>query len=111
MLHPKTCNSSIKHCVLLPLPDDNPPPVFAAGAPDLSNKPIWVARKVKRKKQFNVTLDDRRYPDQSHGFDVILHNVKGSPILRGRKHPAPPIDNIDPHFLSCHDKACHGAKL
>jgi hypothetical protein len=111
MLHPKTCISSIKHRGLLPPSDNNPPPVFTAGAPDLSNKPIRVARKVKGKKQSNVFLDNRGYPNQSHEFDVILHNVKGGPILCQRKHPALPIDNIDQRFLSHYDKARQGVKL
>ncbi len=80
MFHPKTCVSSIKHCGPLPQRDGNPPPVFTAGALDLSSKP---------KKQSNVFLDNRGYPVQSHKFDVILHNVKGGPILCRHKHPAP----------------------
>jgi hypothetical protein len=111
MLHPKTCIISIKRCDLLPRPDGNPPPVFTACTPNLSNEPIRVARKVKGKKQSNVFLDYRRYPNQSHEFDVILHNIKGSPILNWRKHPAPLIDNIDPRFLTHYNKVHHGAKL
>jgi hypothetical protein len=111
MLHPKTCIIRIKRHGPLPQPDGNPPPVFTTCAPNLSSKPIRVARKVRGKKQSNVFLDNRGYPDQSHEFDVILHNVKGGPILCWRKHPAPPIDNIDPRFLLHYNEAHHGAKL
>jgi hypothetical protein len=70
-----------------------------------------VARKVKGKKWFNVFLDNRGYPNQFHKFDVILHNIKGGPILCRRIHPSPLIVDIDPQFLSHYDKARHGAKL
>ncbi len=73
--------------------------MFTAGAPNISSEPIQVARKVKGKKQSNLSLDNRGYPNQSHEFDVILHNVKGGPILHPRKPPALPIDDIDPRFL------------
>jgi hypothetical protein len=111
MLHHKTCISSIKHCGLLPRTDGDPPPLFTAGAPNLSNKPIQVATKVEGKTRSNIFLDNHRYPDQSHKFDVILHNVKGTPILRQRKHPAPSIDNIDPPFLLHYNEVRYGAKL
>ena len=111
MLHPKTCIISIKCRGPLPRPDGNPLPVFTACAPNLSSKPIRVAKKVRGKKQSNVFLDNCGYPDQSHEFDVILPNVKGGPILRWRKHPASPIEDIDPRFLLHYKEACHGAKL
>jgi hypothetical protein len=85
--------------------------MFTACASNLSSKPIWVARKVKGKKRSNIFLDDRGYPDQSHEFDVILYNIKGSPILCQRKHQAPPNDGIELRFLSHYNKACHSAKL
>jgi hypothetical protein len=111
MLHPKTSIISIKRHGQLPRMDGNPPPLFTACAPNLSSKQIRVARKVKGKKQSNVFLDDHGYPDQSHEFDGILHNVKGGLILHRHKHPALPIDDIDPHFLLHYDEARHRAKL
>jgi hypothetical protein len=68
-------------------------------------EPIRVARKIQGRKQQNVFLDDRGFPDQSHDFNVVLHNVTGGPILRKRKHPAPDINNIDPRFASTYDEA------
>jgi hypothetical protein len=111
MLHPNTCIISIKHRGLLPQPDGNLPLVVTACAPKLSGEPIRVARKVKGMKQSNIFLDDCGYPDQSHEFDIILHNVKGGPILHRCKHPALPIDNINPRFLLHYSKARHGVKL
>jgi hypothetical protein len=61
-------------------------------------EPICVARKLRGKKQSNIFLDDCGFPDQFHEFDIILHNTKGSPILRKRKHPASPLEDIDPRF-------------
>ena len=83
--------------------------MFNADVP--TGEPIRVARKIKGRKRPNVFLDDRGFPDQSHEFDVILHNVDGGPILRRRKHPAPPLDDIDPRFHSVYDEALHGDKL
>ncbi len=91
------------------LPDSGPYPMFNADMP--TGEPIRVARKIKGRKRPNVILDDRGFPDQSHEFDVILHNVDGGPILRRRKHPAPPLDDIDPRFHSVYDEALHGEKL
>ena len=70
-----------------------------------------MAPQTRGRRRPNVFLDDRGYPDQSHEFDTILHNVCGGPILRRRKHPAPPLDEIDPRFLSHYDESVHGEKL
>jgi hypothetical protein len=59
----------------------------------------------------NVFLNNRGFPNQSHKFDVLLHNIQGGPILRKRKHKAPPIDKIDPRFHSYYNKKRHGKKL
>jgi hypothetical protein len=66
---------------------------------------------VRGKKRQNVFYDDRGYPDQSHDFDVLLHNIGGGTILRKRKHPAPPLDDIDPRFFAVYDETAHGATL
>ncbi len=59
------------------------------------------------KRRSKVFLYNNEFPDQTHEFDIILHNSKGEPILCKRKHPAPPLDNIDPCFEAHYDKACH----
>ena len=78
------------------LPELDRPSIFTSTDP--SGEPIRVPCKIRGKKRPNVFLDDRGFPDQSHKFDVILHNVQGGPILRKRKHDAPPLNDIDPHF-------------
>ena len=95
-------------CQLQP-PDSGPPPIFTAEPS--AGEPIRVTRKIKGRKQPNVFLDNRGFTDQSHEFDTILHNVKGGPILRRRKHPAPPLDDIDPRFHAVYDESLHGDKL
>ena len=92
-----------------PLPEFDRPGVFTSTDP--SGEPIRVARKIRGKKRPNVFLDDQGFPDQSHEFDVILHNIEGGPILWKRKHAAPPLDDIDPRFLSQYDEKIHGKKL
>jgi hypothetical protein len=66
---------------------------------------------VRGKKHPNVFYDDRRYPNQSNEFDVLLHNIDGGAILHKRKHPFPPLDDIDPKFFAVYDEATHGANL
>jgi hypothetical protein len=101
-------SSLIGQGVLQP-PDSGPLPTFAADMPPA--EPICVARKIKGKKRPNVFLDNCRFSNQSHEYGIILHNVRGGPILCKLKHPAPPIDDIDPHFRSHYGKAHHGNKL
>jgi hypothetical protein len=104
-----TCrNSRFRHGPVPP-PDSDPLPSFAANA--APGKPIQVAQKIKGKKCSNVFLGNHRFLDHSHEFDILLHNVNGGPILRKHKHPAPPLDNIDPRFYSTFDEAHHGEKL
>ena len=94
-------------------PDDCPPPAFTLHDRPSSQpgEPIRVARKIRGRKCPNVFLDDRGFPDQSHEFDVVLHNINGGPILRCRKHPAPNLDDVDPKFASTYDEATHGKRL
>jgi hypothetical protein len=58
-----------------------------------------------------VFYDDRGYPNQSHEFNILLHNIYGSAILCKRKHPAPPLNEIDPKFFTVYDEATHGKNL
>jgi hypothetical protein len=102
-------DNSIPSTTVIPPPDSDPPPAFTSEAP--SAKPIWVTRKIRGKKRSNVFLDDQGFLDQSHKFDIILHNIQGGPILRKRKHVAPPLDEINPRFHSHYNKARHGQKL
>jgi hypothetical protein len=85
---------------MLQPPDSGPLPSFVADVPITkpTTKPIRVARKIHGKKWSNVFLDDCGYPDQLNEFDILLHNVKGGPLLHKRKHPALPLDDIDLHF-------------
>ena len=56
-------------------------------------------------------MDDRGFPDQSDEYDTLLHNVDGGPILRKLKHPAPPLDVLNPSFHFPFDEALHGDRL
>ena len=79
--------------------------------PPITSEPIRVVNWVSGKKRQNVLYDDRSYPDQSHDFDVLLHNINGGTILQKRKHPIPPLNDIDPRFFAVYDEAAHGATL
>jgi hypothetical protein len=96
-------------CVPSVPPDNNLPPIFIAVNP--TAEPIKVALRLRGKKRQNVFYDNRGFANQSHKFDVILHNIDGGCILRKCKHPAPSLDDIDPLFYSTYVAAIHGAKL
>jgi hypothetical protein len=97
---------------ILKPPYSGPPPSFSVDVPiKPTMAPIRVTRKIRGKKQSNVFVYYCGYPDQSHEFDILLHNVKGGPILRKHKNPAPPLDDIDPCFKAHYDKATHGTRL
>lgn len=87
---------------------------FSALAPSLSEDtgPIRVAAKPKKgSKRKNVFVDDRGFPDQSDEFDTLLRNVDGGTVLRKRRHPPRPLDDIDPEFNVQYDEALHGEKF
>jgi hypothetical protein len=86
------------------------PPSFSF-AINASAKPIQVAARVRGKKHQNVFYDNQGYPNLSHEFDMILHNIDGGTILRKRKHPAPPLDEVDLNFFVKYNEADHGATL
>ncbi len=46
-----------------------------------------------------------------HEFNVIFHNIDGGTILRKCKHPALPINEVDPSFFVAYNEATHGAIL
>ena len=56
-------------------------------------------------------MDDRGFPDSTHDFDTLLHNVDGGSTLRKRKHAAPRLDEVDPDFDGAFDEALHGERL
>ncbi len=65
--------------------DSIPPPVFTIEAPS-----------AEPRKRLNMFLNKRGFPNQSHKFDVLLHNIQGGLILRKHKHKVPPNDEINP---------------
>ncbi len=98
---------------MLKPPDSGPLPSFAVEVPITkpTTKPIRAARKIRGKKWTNLLLEDCEHPNQSNKFGILLHNVKGGPILCKCKHPAPPLDDIDPRFKAHYDEATHGTRL
>jgi hypothetical protein len=88
-----------------------PPPIANSLATDASAEPIRVDKRVCGKKRQNRFYDDRGFSDQSHKFDVLLRTIDGGTIVQKRKHPAPPLDDIDPCFFVAYDEAKHGATL
>jgi hypothetical protein len=88
------------------------PPTINPTTPP-SEPPIRVTPKIRGTagKWKNVFIDDRGFPDQSNKFNSLLHNVDGGNILRKQKHPAPPLDTIDPRFHAVYDKKLDGEQL
>jgi hypothetical protein len=90
-------------------------PSSYSAAPVVSSPPgdiIRVAAKGKcRKRSRNVFADDRGFPDLTDDYDTLLHNIDGGPVLRKLRHPAPPLDEIDPSFNFIFDEALHGVRL
>jgi hypothetical protein len=78
-----------------------------------SEPPIRVTPKIRgiAGKWKNVFINDRGFLDQSDEFDSLLHKVDGGTILCKQKHPAPPLDAIDPHFHAVYDKKLDGKQL
>jgi hypothetical protein len=78
-----------------------------------SEPPIRVMPKIRGTagKWKNVFINDRGFPNQSNKFDSLLHNVDGGTILCKQKHPAPPLDAIDPRFHAVYDEKLDGEQL
>ncbi len=71
--------------------------------------PIRVADKPKHQKWAqNVFVDDCGFPNKTEHYKALLCNVEGSIILQKLKHPAPPLDEVDPLFFCTYDEAKHG---
>jgi hypothetical protein len=61
--------------------------------PSQEQHPISFAPKPKRRKCLqDVSLDNRGFPNQSDGYDTLLHGINGGPILWKLNHPQPDID-------------------
>ena len=73
--------------------------------------PIKPAIRQRGKRKVNSFIDNRGFPDQSEEFDNVLHGVHGGNILRKRRHPAPPIDQVDDAFFDVYNESKHGEKL
>jgi hypothetical protein len=78
-----------------------------------SKLPIRVTPKIRGNagKRKNVFIDDRGFPNQSDKLDSLLHNVDSGTIFRKQKHPAPPLDAIDPRFHAVYDEKLDGEQL
>jgi hypothetical protein len=104
-------HSDINHAIAIKpsaAPNAKPPETPAL------QSPIRVTPKSKpkgSKRAKNVFHNDHGFPHQSHEFDTILHSINSGCILCKCKHPAPPLNTIDPNFYAVYDKALHGAKL
>ena len=92
--------------------------IFPAAPPSQPTTPpsgdiIRVAAKGKggRRRIKNVSADDRGYPDLTDDHDTLLHNINGGTVLRKLKHPAPPLDEVDPSFTFAFDESLHGERL
>jgi hypothetical protein len=59
----------------------------------------------------NVFADNRGYPDLTDDHDTLLHNIDGGTVLRKLKHPARPLDEVDPSFTFTFDESLHGERL
>ena len=70
-----------------------------------------VAGGKRGRKRPNVFYNDRGFPDQSDDYDYLLHGVDGGRVIRKRKFPAPPLDDIDPAFRCDFIEELHGPKL
>jgi hypothetical protein len=74
--------------------------------------PIRVADKPKHQKRAqNVFVNDCRFPNKTKHYKALLHNVEGGVILQKLKHPAPPLDKVDPLFFCTSDKAKRGKQM
>jgi hypothetical protein len=69
-----------------------------------SSAHLCVTDKPKHQKgAHNVFVDDRGFPDKTKHYKALLCNVEGGIILQKLKHPAPPLDEVDPLFFCTYD--------
>jgi hypothetical protein len=76
---------------------------FSTGAQAVQeSSPIRVDPKPKCCKHLqNVFLDNRGFPNQSNGYDHVLHGVDGGLILWKLRHSQPDLEAaIDPAYYS-----------
>ena len=77
-----------------------------------SGAPIHhVAGGKRGHKRPNVFYNDRGFPDQSDDYEYLLYGVDEGRVVRKRKFPAPPLDQIDPTFQCDFIEELHGPKL
>jgi hypothetical protein len=93
---------------MLQPPDSNPQPSFAVDVPIAkpTTKPIRVVQEMVQ-----YISEQLRISQQLNKFDILLHSVKGGPILCKRKCPAPPLDDIDPRTKPHYDEATYWTRL
>jgi len=74
---------------------------------------IRVAAKGKggHRRLKNVFAVDRGYPDLTDDHNTLLHNIDGGTVLRKLRHPAPPLDEVDPSFDFTFDESLHSECL
>jgi hypothetical protein len=88
--------------------------VGSPGGASSSSSPIRVSPKPKvqgAKRSKNIFFDNRGFPNESEEYTQLLHNIDGGIILRKKKFPTPPLDNIDPEFNWVYLEELHGEKL
>jgi hypothetical protein len=56
-------------------------------------------------------FDNCGFPDESDEYNQLLHNIDGGVILRKKKFPTPPLNNIDTDFNWTYLEELHGEKL
>jgi hypothetical protein len=59
----------------------------------------------------NVFVNDCGFPDKTKHYKALLRNVEGGIILQKLKHPAPPLDEVDPLFFCTYNKAKHSEQI
>ena len=87
---------------------ETPPPDISKH----SGNPICPVAGGKRgQKRPNIFYDNRRFSDQSDDYDYLLYTVDGGRVLRKRKFPAQPLNQIVPTFQCDFIEEVHGPKL
>ena len=93
-------------------------PKQALKRPSSTLPPVRLApkhRKSKSKKRPNNYVSplfhDRGHPHPQDDWESMLPEVKAGRLIRKRRHPAPPLTDIDPNFGVEYDESVHGSML
>ena len=93
-------------------------PKQALKRPSSTLPPVRLApkhRKSKSKKRPNNYVSplfhDRGHPHPQDDWESMLPEVKAGRLIRKRRHPAPPLTDIDPNFGVEYDESIHGSML